>query len=61
MAHFRRRVYLAFVDTRVPGLHVFNLQRPRTRRLYQKYSEPVVGDEQQPIDGEYVRIPSSYP
>lgn len=45
MAHFGRRVYLALVYTRVPRLHIFDLQRPRARRLHQEYPEPVVGDE----------------
>lgn len=61
MAHFGRCVYLTFVNARVSGLHVFNLQRPCARGLHQEYPEPVVGDEQQPIDSEYVRVPPSYP
>jgi len=61
MAHFWRCIYLTFVNAGVPGLHIFYLQRPRARGLDQKYSEPIVGDEQQPIDGEYVRVPPPYP
>lgn len=61
MAHFWRCVYLTFVDARVSGLHVLDLQRPRARGLDQEYPEPVVGDEQQPIDGEYVRVPPADP
>lgn len=61
MAHFWRRVYLALVYTGVPRLYIFDLQRPRARRLHKEYPEPVVGDEQKPVDGQYVRVPPSDP
>lgn len=61
VAHFWRCIYLTFVNSRVPGLHVFDLQSPRAGGFNEEYPEPIVGDEQQPIDGEYVRISSPYP